>query len=242
MKIDRFFIFWLLILGLIFAGLDSGFRVRAVEVTNTAKVGTPSPSEESSTESASPTEEGVQEIRDAVKEKVIEKIQEIKDKIEKKGYVGILKEMTDSTLTLETLTGEKMVTVDEGATVVGANKKIVKVNELEIDQKLICMGSLDENKILVAKRIVVVVPPKTASPVRTAFIGRLAEINSKTKTLTLNHLKKLSEKYLVIVDRNTDFSTGDFEDLKTDQVLIVISSRAKENETPTALLIKPLVD
>lgn len=203
----------------------------AATVTTQATVSTPS---------AAPTDEKVQEIRDAVKQKVTEKIQEIKDKIEKKGYVGILTEMTDSTLTLQTLTGEKMVQVATQAAIIDSGRKEIKAKDLEIDQKLICMGTLDENKILVAKRIVVVTPPKKAPPKRQAFAGRITDVNPKTKILTVNHLRKLSQQYLVKVTNDTEFMEGKFADLTIDSVLVVITSQEEENETPIALAIKTL--
>jgi len=204
---------------------------KAATVTTQATVSSPS---------ATPTDEKVQEVREAVKEKVLEKIQEIKDKIEKKGYVGILKEMTDSTLTLETLTGEKMVQIASQAAIIGTSRKEIKAKDLEIDQKIICMGTLDENKILQAKRIVVVPTPTKTPPKRQAFAGRISQIDSKTKTVTLAHLRKLTQQYIVKVDKNTNLLEGKFEDLKVDNILVVVSSQEKESETPTALLIKTL--
>jgi len=207
--------------------------VKAATVTTKAAVGTPS---------AIPTDEEVKEIREVVQEKVKEKIQEIKDKIEKKGYVGILREMTDSTLTLETLNGEKIVQIATQAAIIDANRKEIKAKELEIDQKIICMGTLDENKILQAKRIVVVPTPTKILPKRQAFTGKIEKIDFKTKIITLTHLKKSTQQYIIKVEKNTKFLQGKFEDLKIGNILVIISSQTKESETPTALLINPLSD
>lgn len=213
--------------------------VSSPSATPTTKKLSPTPSIASP--STAPTDEKVQEIRDVVKEKVQEKIQEIKDKIEKKGYVGILNEMTDSSLTLDTISGEKIVTVDSEAKIIGTNKKEIKLKDLEIEQKLICMGTIGENNILVAKRIVVVANPLKNLPQRLAFIGRISEINSKLKTIRLDHLRKIEQKYSIKVDTKvTKFITGDFTKLKVDDILVVVSSSEKENETPTAVLVKPL--
>lgn len=214
---------------------------RAIAATVTTQATVASPSTTLSDTEASPAgDEKVQEIRDAISEKVQEKIQEIKEKMENKGYVGTLTEMTDSTLTLETLTGEKMVSLDEKVTIIGINKKEIKAKDLEIDQKIICMGTLNDNKILVAKRIVVAAPLTKTPPRREAFIGRIASLDLKQKTISLNHLRKLNKQYLVKIDKTTKFSSGKFEDLKNDQLLIVISSSAKENETSLALIVNPL--
>jgi len=237
-----------LVLHFAFCTLSSK-KVYAASVTTQATVGTPSvtpitkktlsPTPTTVSPSATPTDEKVQEIREAVEEKVKEKIQEIKDKIEKKGYVGILSEMTDSTLTLQTLTGEKMVSLDSQAKIIGVNKKEIKSKDLEIDQKLICMGNLDENNIMIAKRVIVVSQPTKAPPTRKAFIGRIAEIDNKKNILTLNHLRKLNQKYLVKIDNKTKFLSGSLKELKLDEILLVISSSEKENETSAALLINP---
>jgi hypothetical protein len=194
-----------------------------------------------SSPSATPLDEKVKEIRDTVKEKVKEKIQEIKDRVEKKGYAGILMEMTDSTLALETLTGERLITVDKEAKIIGANKKEVKLKDLEIDQRLICMGSLDENNILVAKRIVVVPKPAKTPPKKEAFFGRITGIDQKAKTISLVQPKKTSQKFqLKIVNKVTLFNSGTLADLKVGDLLVAVSSQEKEGEVPTALLINPL--
>lgn len=222
-------------------------KVYAATIPVTANVGTsPTPTKKllptSSTASlsATPTDEKIQEIRDVVKEKVLEKIQEIKDKITKKGYVGILREMTDSTLTLETLAGERMVTVDNEATIIGTSKKAIKVKELEIDQKLIAMGTIDDNNILVAKRIIVVSTPTQATPKKEAYVGRIYEIDTKTKTIKLNHLRKLNLLHIVKVDKETKFSLGSFTDLKVNNIILVISSQISGNLSPLALQVVPL--
>lgn len=221
--------------------------VRAVDVSTQATVGNPSVTPKTSitpsltsTASASPDDEKVKEIRDAVREKVQEKIQEIKDKIEKKGYVGILTEMTDSTLSVDTQTGEKLVTIDDQATIIGTTKKEIKSKDLEIGQKIIAMGLLGENEILLAKRIVVVTPEKNPT-IKTAFMGKISLIDIKLKTISLDHLRKLSLKYQLKIDSKlTKFTSKEFKTLKEGDLLVVVSSQEKESETPTALLVNPL--
>ncbi len=220
-------------------GLPQFSGAFAATVSTQATVASPSGTS-TSPEASTSADEKVQEIRDAISEKVQEKIQEIKEKMENKGYVGTLTEMTVSILTLDTLTGEKMVSLDEKVTIVGIDKKIIKVKDLEIDQKIICMGTLNDNKILVAKRIVVVAPPTKVPPKREAFVARVTSLDLKQKTVSLSHLRKLSKQYLIKIDKNTKFISGSFEDLKTDQILIVVFSVVKENETPLALIVNPL--
>lgn len=207
-------------------------NVLGAVVTTQATVGTPS---------AYPTDEMVQEIREVVQEKVKEKIQEIKEKIEKKGYVGVLKEITNSTLTLETITGEKMVQIASQAAIIGENRREIKAKDLEIDQKLICMGILDENKILQAKRIVVVPTPTKNPPKREAILGRLEKIDLKEKTITITNLKRANKQTLIKIDKNTNFLVGKFEDMKINDIILVITTKEKETDIPTAILLKVIL-
>jgi len=211
-----------------------------ISPTPTIKPKVLSPTPSTASLSATPMDGKIQEIRDVVKEKVLEKIQEIKDKITKKGYVGILREMTDSTLTLETLSGERMITVDSEAKIIGTNKKEIKVKDLEIDQKLITMGTIDENNILVAKRIIVVPIPTKALPKKEVYVGRIYEIDTKTKTIKSNHLRRLNLLHIVKVDKETKFSSGTFADLKVGNIILVISVQESGNLSPLALQINPL--
>lgn len=133
-----------------------------------------------------------------------------------------------------------MITVDSDAKIIGSNKKEIKVKDLEIDQKLIAMGTIDENNILVAKRIIVV--PKSSQPItkKEAYVGRISDINTKTKTLRVDHLRRLNLFHLVKVDKGTKFTFGTFTDLKVGNIVLVISLQESGILTPSALQINPL--
>ena len=193
-----------------------------------------------STPSAVPTtieEEKVQEIRDAIKEKV----DEIKQKIEKKAYVGTITQITDSTLTLENFRGKQRVRFIEDTTIIGTNKKEIKFSDLAVDDKVICMGSISENEILEAKRVIVVTVPKTAPAKRLVIYGRISEIDSKNSTVTVNSTKNLDFSLEIKVDQNTRLNSYSepktsikYKDLKQDQKIIVIYPETTEGKIPLA--------
>lgn len=218
--------------------INPDLSVRALSPT--PALTTPSPA--TASPSAFPTDEKVQEIRDVVKEKVQEKIQEIKERIEKKAFVGILKELTDSTLTIETLTGEKMVSLDKDAVIIDAKRKEIKIKDLEIDQKVICMGVLNENNILTAKRIVVVAQPAKEPPTREVYLGNISQIDPKQSLFTLVSKSKNTSHVEVKVSKQTKtLVLKDFAELKVGDLLLVITSREKDGKTINALIIKLLL-
>jgi len=122
--------------------------------------------------STGPEEKKVQEMRQIVKD-----ISEIKEKIEKKGYVGKILEITDSTLTITNFRGKQRVRIIEGTVIVGTNKKEIPMKDLALEDKIIALGEPDTNDTLDAKRITVVALPKIAPAKRLIFYGKIKQAN-----------------------------------------------------------------
>jgi len=204
----------------------------------------PTPEDAQTTPTASPSakpttteDEKVKEIREAIKEKV----DEIKEKIEKKAYVGVILEITDSTLTLNNFRGKQRVRLTEGTKIIGESKKEIKAKDLAIDDKVISLGTLSENEILEAKRVVVVPKPKTPVPKRIILLGSISEIDSKTSTVTLTLIKNLDQTQKLKIDKNTNLVsqanpkvTLALKDLKEDQMVVAIYLETTEDKIPTA--------
>lgn len=233
------FAFYLIVLHLGFWTLPSA--VFAISPTPTKKITiTPVASPSASLTPTTAEEEKVQEIRQAIKDKLTE----IKDKIEKKAYVGTILEITDSTLSLTSFRGKQRVRLNEETTIIGGNKKEVTIRDLAVEDKVIAMGEVDTNETLEAKRVVVVPKPSTPPAKKLIFYGTLAEINSKTSIITLTNIKNLNQTLAITVDKNTKFINPKdakvdikLKDLATNQKLVVIYPEPAQGKTAVAKTI-----
>lgn len=184
-------------------------------------------------------DEKIQEIRDAIKEKV----SEIKEKIEKKAFVGTISQITDSTVTINNFRGKQRVRLLEQTVIIGTNKKEIKAADLAVEDKIIAMGALSENEILEAKRVVVIPPPKTIPSPKITFYGKISEINSKNSLIIVCSIKNLDNAQELKIDQNTlilpilppkSTEKLKFKDLKENQKVIAIFLQAGEGKTPLA--------
>ena len=107
-----------------------------------------------------PIDEKVNEIRQVIKEKVTQ----IKDKMDKRAFVGIIKEFTGSTLIITNIIGQQRLLTDETTTFISSNNKEVRINDLAVGDKLIALGLLIEENELQAIRITVIGPDKQPVP------------------------------------------------------------------------------
>jgi hypothetical protein len=196
---------------------------------------TVTPSATPSTKPTDSEEEKVQEIRDAIKEKV----NEIKDKIERKAYVGVISQITDSTLTLENFRGKKRVRLTEETVIIAGNKKEIKQTDLALEDKVIAMGTMGGNEILDAIRVVVVPKPSATVIENDTLLGIVTSVNAKTSTLKLkanNSDKEIdikAESKTKIINLSTSKAVQ-FAGLEENQKIIVVFPKAKEDELPLA--------
>ncbi len=183
-----------------------------------------------------PEEKKVQEMRQIVKD-----ISEIKEKIEKKGYVGKILEITDSTLTITNFRGKQRVRIIEGTVIVGANKKEIPMKDLALEDKIIALGEPDTNDTLDAKRITVVALPKTVPAKRLIFYGKIKQANSRTTTLTLASIKSIEKTLEIKIDKTSNLIDQKdtkinlkFADFSEGQKIIVIYPETAAGKIPLA--------
>lgn len=230
-------------LKLIFAFLSSvliflilRYQVWAISPT-TSPSATPSAQPTQSASSSASIDEKVKEIRDSLKEKAKEELNKIKEKIEKKAYVGTIEEVTDLTLTLKNFRGKQRVQLSENTEIIGANKKEIKVTDLAVDDKVIAMGTVSDNEVLEASRVVVVPLPKVAPAKKIVLFGSITQINSQASTIAINAsgqeklLKVTAETNLTSLPKSTSIK---LKDLTTGQKVIVIYPESTSGKTPTA--------
>lgn len=188
-------------------------------------------------QSPTPTSgEDVQEIREAVKEKV-----QAARAGQKRAFVG---EITDinTTIILNTRQGEKQVRVSDETTIIGSGRKEIGVEDLEIGTFAIAMGYLEETDILDARRIVIIEEPKV--PARLVAFGKVDDISSVEKILSVKHPKKgtVYEVEVISTTKITkkiegEMETAKYEDIEIGDRLVAIGTPSEENNFLTAKLI-----
>ena len=213
--------------------------VYAASPTPTPKL-TPTASPPATLTPTSTEDEKVQEIREAINQKV----QQIKEKIEKKAYVGNILEITDSTITLSNFRGKQRVRITEATTLIGSDKKTIKVTDLAVGDKVIALGEISENEILEAKRVIVVPARKTATPKRLVINGKITTIDTKKSAITVTSIKNLDETIDLKIDKGSSLiSQKDpkavlkLKDLAPDQRAIVVYPEPAEGKSVVAKTI-----
>jgi len=149
----------------------------------------------------------VREIRDQlqnqVQKKIQERIEEIKKTGVKRAYVGDITSINGLEIILITKQGERKVTVDEEAIIVNAQRKEIGLEDLEVNQTIICMGQTDSENGMIAKRIVTVPKPSSPPVIRRAIFGEVVEVNEEKLTLVLTHLAKEEVNFQIETNSKT---------------------------------------
>jgi len=178
-------------------------------------------------------EEKIQQIREAVREKVRERVEEAQQGIPR-AYFGKIKQIGSQEFTLETRREEIQVTVSAETKFIGNNKQNLEFKDLKVGDYCIAMGYLKESEILEAKRIVII--PKPKPPVRITAFGKVTDISSEEKILTVKNEKRgltytvsTNEKTVITKKVDTRIEKVDFSAIKIGDRVIVVGTR-KENE------------
>lgn len=207
----------------------------------TAPSATPSATPTQTATSSATENEKVKEIRDQLKEKV----SEIKEKIDKKAFVGLITQITDLTLTLENFRGRQRVRLAEGAVIINSARKEIKANDLAVEDKVIAMGTVSDNDILDATRVVVVAKPAAAPAKRTVAMGTISAIDMPKSTVSIAPLKDGAAVSLKVLATTTLFLQSEnkeikLSDLEKDKKVIVVYQSSSDGKTLTAKHISVL--
>ena len=196
-----------------------------------------------------------------VKEKIQERLEQGVKANKTYAYSGLIKEVKDAALKIETSFGSKEVKVASQAAILKVSpdkaKSEVKLEDLEVDDFVIAIGPMDSNQVITGKRLIIT-DTAPASQKRKLLFGKVTEIDgqkitfknsqqqsitvdSKTK-LKINGLEKPVVEDIQIGDLIRVIVTLDKSD-KIDKIKVVMvipgeaSPAAEENEveaTPSA--------
>ncbi len=136
------------------------------------------------------------ELKKEIASKAAKLKQEVNLKLQNKAYIGTLKSKTDTSLILVSDTGTKNVTINQDTTYKAPLKKLAEGNYFA------CLGDVDDNGVLTAKKIILQPPPK-ASP--TFRWGQVIAITDKLITIQTRDLKKIA-----VSSKDNEASLRDF--------------------------------
>lgn len=177
-----------------------------------ANVPTPSPTLTVTPAPTKPEDEKIQDIRQSVKEKVTQ----IKEAMDKRAFVGVIRDITGETLIITNFRGQQRLNTDETTTFIAANKKEILIRDLAIGDKLIAFGIATDKNELQTVRIHVIAPNKTPPPpVRNTLIGQVLEIDNKKSTLSFANEGSDAATNTYKVDKNSKYSPALSEPLRS---------------------------
>jgi len=187
-------------------------------------------------------EEKIQKIREAVREKVREKVQEVRQGIPR-AYFGEIKQISSQEFTLATRREEIQVVVGTETKIIGKNKQNLEFKDLKVGDFCIAMGYLTENKVLEAKRIVLI--PKPKPPLRITIFGKVTDISEEEKVLTVKNEKggltytvATSEKTVITKKGEKRIEKTDFSAIEIgNRVIVVGTHKEGEEKIITAKII-----
>jgi len=182
---------------------------------------------------------------DLIKQKVEERIEKVVSTAEEKtkqAFVGEIEEIANATLTLKTPSGEEKAKVAEDAIILNSDRDEIELKDLEIGEKVIVMGFLDDQGILEARRVVIIEEFQT--PNSEAIFGIVTDISSEEKILTVK--TKEETIYTVEMDSEVEISqtldgdkeTAAFKDIgENDHLVIIGETEENAKKMITARLI-----
>jgi hypothetical protein len=205
-------------------------------LTLSFSVGAVSPTPEAS-------ESAVQEIRDKVKEIVREKIEETQ-KGQKAAFFGEIGKITEEALTLQTTQGEKQLKIATDTAFIGKGNKKITLDDLKAGSFAIAMGFLEDNNSLQTKRLVI--SEKTQTAARETAFGKITDISSEEKVLTIKNEAKnmiytveINDKTIINKRVDGKIQKIKFEAIaKGDQIITVGAPSENEHKIITAKIVQ----
>lgn len=183
-------------------------------------------------------------IRDRLKKAAEEKsgeAEKVLDARSRRAFVGTVKDITDSTVTLTTRTGvTKLGALAPGTTVMKSGKSI-KIKELAIGDAVIAMGYAGNQDVLDVRRVVVI-DSFTSRNRERIYFGHITRIDAKTRVFTLSSSRPTelggAETLEVTVPRGHETSITDL--VVNDRVVLVGTVSTTDASSLTLIKLKVL--
>lgn len=168
-------------------------------------------------------------LQDQIASKASQLKAEVSESLKNKAYVGAIKSKSDTSLTVATRSGSKIITVNEFTQYSITGKNIPKkpnLKNLEADDYIAALGDIDETGVLTARKIIKVTQDKEEE--KQVIFGQA--ITLKNSTITIQN--KDGQSTTLSVDDNTSFTSPkgeslDLSDIPLNKTLVAVGLRAK---------------
>lgn len=147
----------------------------------------------------------LEELKREIASKAAKLKQEINKKLQNRAYVGKVKTKTDTSITLATPTGAKIITINQD-TVFESKVKKTKYSRKTLSEEdfIVGLGDIDDNGVLTAKKIILL-PAPNPQP-KTHLWGQIVSLSDK-----LASLKNRENKNIPIIPfSSSSVKIGDF--------------------------------
>lgn len=187
------------------------------------------------------------ELKKEIASKAAKLKQLIDQKLKDRAYVGKIKTKSDTSLTLATDNGPKIININQDTNFKSKVKKQIYAAKLITEEDYIAaLGDVDENGVLTARQIVLL--PKIEEQSKTYLWGQVAAISDKLVTLKDRSFKNMAASLL----ESTNMKLGNFVILtgsqnknnlfETDFVYVIPQGgilKPKKIATPAAQVSSP---
>ena len=186
----------------------------------------------------------IQQIREAVQQKVKEKIEDIvKPTTIRQALIGSISAITtNNQITISFQDKNTIANIDPEAVYIDSKKNKSPLANLKTGQEVLVLGNYQtETDLFTAKRIVAIKISTDIPPAPTTAIGLITDISKTSSTLSFIPSKNKNQQFQIFYDSKTKFTTtadnpAKIEDIKVGQkVIAVISPRNNRPNNFTAL-------
>lgn len=149
----------------------------------------------------------LEELKKEIASKAAVLKKEVDRKLKDKAYVGAVKQKSDSTITLATESGPKIMTFNQD-TVFESKvkpKKGFTEKNIALENYLAGLGDVDETGVLIAKKVILLPTPDN-EPTKSHLWGQIVSKSGKLATLK----GKDSKNVAISIPSATDISQNDF--------------------------------
>lgn len=187
----------------------------------------------------------LEELKKQIASKAAALKKEIDQKLTNKAYVGKIKTKSQTTITLATKNGPKIVNMNQDTTFTSEVKNKKYSQKLISEEDYIAaLGDIDENQVLTAKYLILL--PSTNSQPKTYLWGQITSVSDKLVILKDRTLKNISISLSYKEVKQNDFVilTGNFDkDIFEAEFVYVIPQggflKPKKVATPSAKIASP---
>lgn len=205
----KLLIVFCLFLSFIFMALSSYTLVHAIEPTSTAS------------SSSADFQAKLKALQEEIASKAAKLKTEISKKLQNKAFIGFIKSISQTTITIGTETGTRIINLNEYTEYKGKKgKAVVNLNNLEVDDYIAALGDIDETETLTAKKIILLEPPKENK--KQIVFGKVILLTSPIVTLQTKDNQKITFQTSAKTVYQLGKKAGNFDNIELNKPLVAV--------------------